>query len=313
MPDRVTGFDPAAGAPGHPAAGARDGASERPRADAPPGRASGHSSVVVHLKPHEEESEHVAVAVRLAASRRACLTGLFVQREPSVLKAIHPPRTLPPARLAAYEAQAAEAGRRFRARASLAGVEAEFHVAEGDAAELLGFVGRLHDLVVVEQTNLEHDEIGFDVPEHCVAATGRPVLVVPHAGRFPEVGRHVLVAWNGSREASLAVQHALPFIRAAERVTLLEGGREERFPSVTRWPAIGIGDYLGRLARRFEAVPSHAGAAAAGPLILGTAAQRGCDLVVMGAYGRSWLHEWVLGGATRHVLRHARVPLLLAN
>lgn len=80
----------------------------------------------------------------------------------------------------------------------------------------------------------------------------------------------------------------------------------------TRSP-IGVGDHLRPLARRFEVVPSHAGTAGAGPLILGAVEERGCDLVVMGAYGRSWLHEWVLGGATRHVPRNARLPVLPAN
>jgi nucleotide-binding universal stress UspA family protein len=37
------------------------------------------------------------------------------------------------------------------------------------------------------------------------------------------------------------------------------------------------------------------------------------DLLVMGAYGHSRLREWVLGGATRHVLQHAQLPLLLRH
>ncbi|WP_246045497.1 universal stress protein [Rubellimicrobium roseum] len=127
------------------------------------------------------------------------------------------------------------------------------------------------------------------------------------------MGRHVLVAWNGSRETTLAVQHALPFIRRAERVTLLEGTGKERFPSVTRWPLVSMEGYLMTQAERIRKIILPGSEGDAGAAILRAAAQSGADLVVMGAYGRSWLAEWVLGGATRHVLRHACVPLLMAS
>ena len=36
-------------------------------------------------------------------------------------------------------------------------------------------------------------------------------------------------------------------------------------------------------------------------------------LIVMGAYGRSRLREWIFGGFTRHVLRGAEVPVLMMH
>jgi len=36
------------------------------------------------------------------------------------------------------------------------------------------------------------------------------------------------------------------------------------------------------------------------------------DVDVMGAWGHLRTSEWFLGGVTRHMLRHARIPLLLA-
>jgi nucleotide-binding universal stress UspA family protein len=57
-------------------------------------------------------------------------------------------------------------------------------------------------------------------------------------------------------------------------------------------------------------VPS--GAGGAGATLLGAAEAEGADLLVMGAYGHSRLRELVLGGATREVLRDARVPVLLS-
>ena len=37
------------------------------------------------------------------------------------------------------------------------------------------------------------------------------------------------------------------------------------------------------------------------------------DLLVMGAYGRSRVREFILGGATEHMLRDPKVPLFLAH
>jgi len=51
----------------------------------------------------------------------------------------------------------------------------------------------------------------------------------------------------------------------------------------------------------------------AGSAILAVAAREAADLVIMGAYGRSWLSEWILGGATRHILSHMNVPVLMAH
>lgn len=277
-------------------------------------RPSAHyRSIAVHIKNREERSEHVAVAMRLAGHFGAHLTGILTQREPSIFKKLYSAESLPLQRLEALRRQAEEARVRLETEAQRCGVAAEFKLGEGDAAELLGYVGRLFDLIVVEQTDLSSDEIGFDVPENCLAATGKPVLVVPSQRCFPTMGRHVLLAWNGSREAALAIHHALPFIAKAERITVLEGRGKERFPSVTRWPDVDVFRYLTHYASAVQRrqLPENSGDA--GEAILWHANTVGADLVVMGAYGRSWLAEWVLGGATRHVLRHAKIPLLMAH
>ncbi len=60
--------------------------------------------------------------------------------------------------------------------------------------------------------------------------------------------------------------------------------------------------------RRIHATPHEAGAA-----LLREATSIGADLLVMGAYGHSRTRERVFGGATRHVLRHARVPVLMEH
>jgi nucleotide-binding universal stress UspA family protein len=57
----------------------------------------------------------------------------------------------------------------------------------------------------------------------------------------------------------------------------------------------------------------HRAKASVGESLLAAADERKCDLLVMGAYGHSRLQELILGGATKHVLKHAQIPLLMVH
>ena len=61
---------------------------------------------------------------------------------------------------------------------------------------------------------------------HIILSAGGPVLMLPRAGLGEAVGRRVVVAWNGSREAARAVKDALPFLIAAEAVTVVAAGED---------------------------------------------------------------------------------------
>jgi nucleotide-binding universal stress UspA family protein len=50
-----------------------------------------------------------------------------------------------------------------------------------------------------------------------------------------------------------------------------------------------------------------------GDVLLDRAADIGADLIVSGAYGHARWRELVLGGVTRHLLRHMTVPVLMTH
>ena len=50
-----------------------------------------------------------------------------------------------------------------------------------------------------------------------------------------------------------------------------------------------------------------------GEAILAQAAARQCDLLIKGAYTQSRLRQMIFGGATRHILAHASLPVLMAH
>ena len=271
-------------------------------------------NILVHVKPRESSSPHESAAVAVAKAHDARLTALATLRNVSMLKLLfRSGGATSTAQIEQSYKLAAAAERRFRALAEAAAVPHDWQVAEGDAAEVLGLVARYHDLTIVEQTDLVADEIGFDVPETCVLSSGRPVLIVPYAGHFDHIGRSIVVAWNGSRQAAAALHGALPFIDRAEKVLVLQGRERVSYPSITRWPRLDLGAAIAARGVSVAVEPIGTDDADVGPAILAAAARHSADLVVMGAYGHSRLKEWVLGGSTRHVLLHMAVPVLMGH
>jgi len=121
----------------------------------------------------------------------------------------------------------------------------------------------------------------------------------------------VLVAWNGSREATRAVHDALPLLRRAEKVTVLSIDPDE--DAEPRLPGADVSLHLARHGVTAQAATIAGTDVAVGDLLLSYAADHDIDLIVMGAYGHTRLREVVLGGATRTLLRHMTVPVLMSH
>jgi nucleotide-binding universal stress UspA family protein len=106
---------------------------------------------------------------------------------------------------------------------------------------------------------------------------------------------------------------ALPLLRLAERVVLLRGQRRTPFSPMLEPPAFDPGDHLDRHGMRYEECMLERPDEQGGEEILELVTTMRADLLVMGGFGRSRFSEWVLGGATRHVLREAGIPVLLRH
>jgi hypothetical protein len=105
---------------------------------------------------------------------------------------------------------------RFAERAEKDGVSSEWRTMKGHPAHNAILSARYTDLVVIGQAYPAGPSVESDFQEEVVLAAGRPVLVVPHAGKFSDVGRRAMVAWNGSREAARAVHDGMPLLADAE-------------------------------------------------------------------------------------------------
>jgi nucleotide-binding universal stress UspA family protein len=176
----------------------------------------------------------------------------------------------------------------------------------GDA--FIGSHGRLFDLIALGRPGRAPHDPRMPPLEAALFESGRPVLIAPSA--VPQViGRNVLIAWNGSTEQTRTTAFALPLLRMAQTVTLLsvEGGMTpgptgDEFAHYLRLNGIAV-----------TAVTVGLGKRTTGEVILDHARAQGCDLLVKGAYTQSRLRQMVFGGATRHILATATLPVLMAH
>ncbi|MES3027610.1 MAG: universal stress protein [Pseudomonadota bacterium] len=197
---------------------------------------------------------------------------------------------------------------KFEAAAGEAGVASDWMTVNGDHDDALVACARRTDLTIMPNRMVIHMGQRHVDAANVGVACGGPVLITPHDDYAPPIGKRVLIAWNGSREASRALRDGWPFIETAEEVHVLivsphgEGGPD------------GV---LQRLLERhgIEANlivdPSEDESAA--DVIERQMAEFDVDLLIMGLYGRSRLRELVLGGVSRQLLKDMPAPILMSH
>lgn len=273
------------------------------------------NDILVFLDRSAHAAARLNLAAELAAGHDAGLIGLRIEVHPRIPAAIlaEIPEPALRAQAEAIAADTARIERTFRAAAEAAGLRSEWWTGSsaGGVAEVCR-LARYANLTVVGPQPADGDEelSGDDLLHDLVLNTGRPVLVVPDPAPPGPIGRRVLIAWNGTREASRAVADALPLLGKAEQVTVAA------VQAAHDHSETGIGEVCRHLRRNgvpAEAKVLHSDGHDAGRLLLAQAAEERSDLLVMGAYGRSRMREVILGGATRHVLRHTPIPVLMAH
>jgi len=169
-------------------------------------------------------------------------------------------------------------------------------------------LARVSDLVVLPTPDPDFDGVASLTVNAVLLEGGRPVLLAPKV--LPAtIGTRIAIAWNGSAEGARAVSDALPLLQQAKLVTVLHVTEEEG----GLISAQELVDYLawqGVTADIHAVSPKGHGA---GETLVAAATDWQADLLVMGAYTHSRLRQLIMGGVTRHVLHHAKMPVLLSH
>jgi nucleotide-binding universal stress UspA family protein len=278
-----------------------------------------YKDLLVHLDDSQRCAQRVEAAVRLAARHGAHLTGFYPIVEIPLLNSIREriPRDIRERMEAEAQAQAEAALKGFREAADRAGIVYETRTdraLDTTLARVLSMHARYADLVVLGRVDPnEPPDVGSDLPEEVVLASGRPALVVPHDWEAGPLGERVLIAWDASREAARAVSDALPLLQQAAAVLVVSINPKSTPLGHGELPGADIAVHLARHQVEVEVQSLEVEQMAVGEALLSFAADRARDLLVMGAYAHSRVHELVLGGATRMVLERMTLPVLMAH
>jgi nucleotide-binding universal stress UspA family protein len=140
---------------------------------------------------------------------------------------------------------------------------------------------------------------------------GRPILLAPPEGDYCS-GRRILVAWKDTLETRRAVTDALPFLKRAEDVVVLELCATADL-ALAQLHTAEVASYLARHGVKARAEAEICQAGQITKALMDRAGQLGTDLMIAGAYGHSRLGEWVFGGVTRDLLHQTQRFVFLSH
>jgi nucleotide-binding universal stress UspA family protein len=280
-----------------------------------------YKSILVHADLSRHAPQRMAIAARLAHAHQAHLIGaamtgmsrFYLENNRGMRGAAVA------AQISALHGQAEQALVQFETLARQAGaVSLERRLIEDDEDGGMAVSARYSDLTVLSQHDAGEALPGAmsDLVPYVMLNAARPVLIVPRSGPFAQLGTQagttVVVAWDGSMEATRAIGHALPLLRAARLVVLALLHPPAGHAQPARHPGSDIAAYLSR-----HGVPVEVRQAITtgdiGAALLAMAAEVHADLLVMGGYGHARFREILLGGVTETVLRQMTLPVLMAH
>ncbi|MEX1993216.1 MAG: universal stress protein [Steroidobacteraceae bacterium] len=242
----------------------------------------------------------LAAAFRLAVRHQANVVGCHVRphrADDAKLNSV--------AARALFARSAAESGFRQAKRPSLGRSSlAIWHEMLGTPDRVMAICGPTADLAVVSRPKPKGAGPAREFLLATLFNSARPVLVLPQR-RIPQLGKRILIAWNQRPEAAIAVAAAMPFLQVAEQVTIVTCGPD----SGTGPKATHLRDYLTHWGIRADLRRTRG-------RFVDSEIERSfhethSDLLVMGAYSRHRLRQWIFGGVTETMLFRSSLPVLM--
>lgn len=275
-------------------------------------------NILVHVDDSSQCKHRLDVATALARDFGAHLSAIYVVPLP-VVPAMMSAGYFPEGFIAEQEDMERERAQKakdfFDGYMARAGIKSEWRQREGALASIISMNARYADLAIISQAD-PSGGLGYEaseLPAEVALTAGRPVLVIPYIGPGRTLGTHVLIGWNASREATRAVNDAIPLLQKAQKVTVLSINPESGVDGHGQEPSADIALHLARHGVKVEAAQTMARDIDVGDALLSRTSDLGADLIVIGAYGHSRMREFILGGVTRNLLEHMTVPVLISH
>jgi nucleotide-binding universal stress UspA family protein len=210
-------------------------------------------------------------------------------------------------------ARAAIEERRTRAKAAYdrvcapSGQSVHWKEVVGRSSKMLSIASRFADLLVMGLPEKDSGDSLLEAVDMALFESGRPVVLVP-SSVSSVIGSRIMIAWNGSTQAALAVTAAIPLLRLAGQVDVAQIGDIDKDA-----PSSELALYLSSHGIKVQVHAIDLGVRHVGGALIDAAERFEADLIVMGAYGHSRLRERILGGATRDLLASSAWPILMMH
>jgi nucleotide-binding universal stress UspA family protein len=186
---------------------------------------------------------------------------------------------------------------------------AEWRTLTGEPLDILPTAARRGDLTLFTESSVHFTSLFENMLEVTLLRSGRPVLFVPEGATVARF-RQPLVAWDGLSGAARAVS---ALVGLAEKVACASVLHVTEETSVDTPDMADVIAHVGWHGMSAEAMTEPRDLRSVGATILDVAGAVDADVLVMGGYGHARYREALLGGVTRYVLRHSRLPVLMAH
>lgn len=266
-------------------------------------------NILIHLDGGPRTGERLKLANVLSVRHGARLVGVFAER--AAAHRVGLAATWSPAEYAS----AVAASRTQFAEACKGNSKAEFadleRGGEHQILQAMTDLARHFDLIVLGQDDESAPRrVPAALAEQIIIESGRPVLVVPYAGHYADVGQRPLIAWNDSRSAARALNDSLPLIAAEAEATLITFAQPHAAASDTIALILAHLATHGVTAKEDRLLVQDIGIM---DMLLNRAAELGSDLLVAGAFGGYGFPVLSRGSGTRFLLHHMTLPVLFSH
>ena len=277
----------------------------------------GLKTILVNLASVEQAETLMKVAIPLARTHGAHLLGLHVMEtlmvHPNV--AIHIPDGVHLEFNKSQLESARSVEKVFETQTKAKEFPTEWRVVKAETSSAASRIlesARAADVVVTVQERRSWDAVDhLDDEIRVIRDSGRPVIVVPPNYEGPEIGNRILLGWSDTREATRAAHDALLVQTGQSKLDILriKSPGDELDDHCT----LDIAKAFDRHGMKVEVIQRARSDLSVAQMLEHEAAEKGADLIAVGAFGHSRLYDFAIGAVSHALLRNAKYPVLFSK
>lgn len=273
-----------------------------------------YKDIVVCINETDDRDNTIRVAARFANENNASITGLYlrVRNAPAVGPYGYISEEITMDIRKQEDERAAAARDSFESIASELTTPSNWLEIAEDQQSLKAIA--YSDLVITNQVAYDpyQGRSNLNFINSLILETGKPIVLIPNEWDKPIFGTNIVVGWDGSREATRAVQDAMPLLQKADHVTAVCVNHKDA-DEVADVSEISSYLSLRNVSNSFKLAVTDDLLNSPEKVLDSYAGKLSADLIVVGGYGHTRFREIILGGVTRFLTKNSTVPVLFSH